>query len=129
MARGAWDSSQPKRTIGLFDLGHELLGIDRQVPRYLPPLVQCRFAQCTAAGQHHGGRRGHPWGPEHARKREEHLKFWKCELSLQTQMDLIDIQSRVERMIHRAHIEIERSGKTHPARMIQDDLERAGIKT
>lgn len=59
-----------------------------------------------------GGRRGHPWGPEHARKRAQNLAFWKRELRLQTQFDLIDCQARVERVIHRLHIESGRSGKT-----------------
>ena len=59
-----------------------------------------------------GGRRGRPWGPEHARKRAQDLAFWKAELRLQTQFDLIDCQARVERVIHRIHIETGRTGKT-----------------
>ncbi len=59
-----------------------------------------------------GGRRGRPWGPEHARKRTQNMAFWKAELGLRTQHDLIDCQARVERIIHRIHIESGRTGKT-----------------
>jgi integrase len=70
------------------------------------------IAEYLRWGNTQGGRRGHPWGSEHARKREQNLKFWKEELSLRTQMDLIDCQSRVERVIHCLHITAGRSGKT-----------------
>jgi len=59
-----------------------------------------------------GGRRGRPWSREHARKREQNLEFWRKELKLRTQHDLVDCQRRVERVIHRMHIDDGRSGKT-----------------
>ena len=65
-----------------------------------------------AWGRTQGGRRGRPWGPEHARKREQDLEFWKTELKLESQMDLIDCQTRVERMIYRLFVVEKRSGKT-----------------
>ncbi len=65
-----------------------------------------------AWGNTQGGRRGLPWGPEHARKREEGLAFWKQELGLKTQVDLIDCQIRVERVIHRLRVVDGRAGKT-----------------
>ena len=65
-----------------------------------------------AWGSTQGGRHGYPWGCEHARKRQRDLAFWKEQLRLRTQLDLIDTQSRVERVIHRLHIGEKRSGKT-----------------
>lgn len=59
-----------------------------------------------------GLRRGHPWGPEHARKRTQDLAFWKKELKFRSQVDLIDCQSMVERVIHRLRVVEGRSGKT-----------------
>lgn len=70
------------------------------------------IAEYLEWGNTQGGRRGHPWGPEHARKRAQNLKFWVQELKLRSQLDLIDCQSRVERVIHRLHIAAGRSGKT-----------------
>ena len=63
-------------------------------------------------GNTQGGRRGLPWGAEHARKRRQGLEFWKQELKLRTQMDLIDCQSRVERVIYRMRVVAKRTGKT-----------------
>jgi len=70
------------------------------------------IAEYLRWGGAQGGRRGRPWSPVHARKRELSLAFWKDELKLKTQFDLIDCQSRVERVIHRMHITAGRSGKT-----------------
>jgi hypothetical protein len=59
-----------------------------------------------------GGRRGHPWSSEHARKRKQDLEFWKECLGLRTQQDLVGCQSRVEREIHQLRVVDRRSGKT-----------------
>ncbi|MBT7700386.1 MAG: tyrosine-type recombinase/integrase, partial [Verrucomicrobia bacterium] len=69
------------------------------------------IADYLAWGNTQGGRRGHPWAPEHARKKVQGLKFWKAELKLRTQVDLIDCQPRVERVIHRLCNVDRRSGK------------------
>lgn len=63
-------------------------------------------------GTTQGGRRGHPWSRTHERKRHRQLAFWKKELKLRTQMDLIEIMPRVERVIHRLHRVEGKSGKT-----------------
>ena len=70
------------------------------------------IAEYLLWGKTQGGRRGRPWGPEHARKREQNLAFWKAELKLRTQLDLLDCRARVERVIHHLHIASGRSGKT-----------------
>ena len=70
------------------------------------------FADYLSWGRTQGGRRGRPWGPEHARKREQGFAFWKTELKLRTQVDLIECQSRVERILHRLHLAEKRAGKT-----------------
>ncbi len=63
-------------------------------------------------GRAQGGRRGRPWASEHARKRQQDLAFWKGVLKLKFQVDLMDCQSKVERVIHRLQVVQGRSGKT-----------------
>jgi len=62
-------------------------------------------------GRTQGGRRGRPWGAEHARKRTQNLAFWREKLNLATQFDLLECQIRVERIIRRL-LDGGSSGKT-----------------
>ena len=63
-------------------------------------------------GSTQGGRRGHPWGPDHLRKRTAELAWWRAELRLKCQVDLLDCQTKVERVIHRIHVVKGLTGKT-----------------
>jgi len=63
-------------------------------------------------GEAQGGRGGRPWSPEHARKRRSFLAWWKSEMQMQSQLDLIGCQIKVERLIRQLLREKNRSGKT-----------------
>lgn len=63
-------------------------------------------------GESQGGRGGRPWAPEHARKRRLYLGWWKSELKLQAQVDLVGCQIKVERAMRGLMSEKDRSGKT-----------------
>jgi integrase len=68
-------------------------------------------AEYCENGELHGGRGGRPWGPEHARKRRDHLEWWAQELSLDSLADLAGVLPRAEAAL-RELSEAGRSGKT-----------------
>ncbi len=64
-------------------------------------------AEYQAWGESKGGRRGRPWGKDHARKRRFHLEWWQQRLGLETLGDLDGILPHVEAALR----ELQSSGK------------------
>jgi len=64
-----------------------------------------------AWGKAQGGRGGRPWGRDHARKRADHLTWWRKRLGLATLADLDGILPRADAAL-RELADAGRSGKT-----------------
>ena len=73
--------------------------------------VQEVMDEYLAWGKSQGGRNGHPWGRDHARKRETMLKWWCDELGLTILADLDDALPRTEAALRKLQ-EAGKSGKT-----------------
>jgi integrase len=74
--------------------------------------IDILFKRYAQWGESQGGRGGRPWAPRHAMYRANHLAWWKRELHLKTQLDLVGMQVRVERIIHRLSVQEGHAGKT-----------------
>ena len=68
-------------------------------------------AEYIAWGRSQGGRGGRPWGKDHARKREDHLAWWREQMGLESLADLEGGLPRAEAAL-RGKQEAGSAGKT-----------------
>ncbi len=115
-ATGTTSKAETARVAAQLEAEHDLIrkGL-RPPPKTSTEHGKRPFAEVReeylAWGLSQGGRRGKPWGKEHARKRTTHLSWWQEELRLEALEDLEFSLGRVETAMRQLQAE-GRAGKT-----------------